>query len=88
MITVYVKPESLTIEQYDQVRAGLDASDADISGRKHHSCFGENGQLAVYEVWESEADYMAFTPFLLPLLEEAGIQAQAPMFLPVVNLDQ
>ena len=49
MIAVYVKPETLTVEQYNKARKGLDASGANMEGRKHHSCFGEDGQLMVFE---------------------------------------
>ena len=51
MIAVYVKPETLTVEQYDKARKGLAASGANLEGRKHHSCFGEDGQLMVFEIW-------------------------------------
>ena len=86
MIAVYVRPESLTIEQYNKARAGL--SKANIDGRKHHSCFGEDGQLAVYEIWESQEAYEAFAQFLVPVLQEAGIVAPPPSIVPLVNLEQ
>jgi hypothetical protein len=88
MIAVYVSPESLTVEQYNKARAGLEASKANMDGRKHHSCFGEDGKLAVYEIWESQDQYEAFAQFLLPVLQEAGIVAPPPSIMPLVNLDQ
>jgi hypothetical protein len=88
VIAVYVRPESLTTEQYNKARKGLDKSGANLDGRMHHSCFGVDGQLAVYEVWESEEKYEAFTKFLLPVLQEVGIKASPPDIVPVVNLDQ
>jgi hypothetical protein len=88
MIAVYVRPESLTAEQYNKAREGLDASGANLDGRMHHSCFGEDGQLAVYEIWESGEKYEAFTKYLIPVLQEVGINASPPEIMPVVNLDQ
>ena len=33
MIAVYVKPETLTVEQYNKAREALDASGANMEGR-------------------------------------------------------
>ncbi|MGA8371003.1 MAG: hypothetical protein WB765_12805 [Acidimicrobiales bacterium] len=90
MIAVYVRPEGLTAAQYNKARKGLDDSGASHDGRKHHSCFGEDGQLAVYEIWESEEKYEAFTKFLLPVLQEVGVNIEAGQqdIVPVVNLEQ
>jgi hypothetical protein len=60
MIAVYVKPESLTVEQYNKARKGLEATGANMKGRKHHSCFGEDGQLMVFEIWDSQENLRCF----------------------------
>ncbi len=88
MIAVYVQPESLTIEQYNKARAGLEASGANIEGRKHHSCFGEDGQLMVFEIWESQEQYDAFLHYLRPVLQENGISPKNQDIMSVVNLEQ
>jgi hypothetical protein len=88
MIAVYVMPESLTTEQYNKARGALDATDANFEGRKHHSCFGEEGKLAVFEIWESQEAYEAFTKFLIPVLQEIGIKPKSQDIMQVVNLDQ
>ena len=88
MIGVYVKPESLTVEQYNKARKSLDGSGANIEGRKHHSCFGEDGQLAVFEIWDSQESYDAFTKFLVPILKEGGIVPSTQDIMEVVNLEQ
>jgi hypothetical protein len=88
VIAVYVKPEKLTVEQYTQARKGLDASGADTGGRKHHSCFGEEGQLMVFEIWESQDNYDAFVKFLMPVLQEVGIVPSSRDIMEVVNLEQ
>ncbi len=76
MIAVYVMPESLTKEQYNKAREALAATDANFDGRKHHSCIGEEGKLAVYEIWESQEAYDAFGKFLMPVLQETRHQAK------------
>jgi hypothetical protein len=88
VIAVYVKPEALTIEQYNQARKGLEASGANMDGRKHHSCFGEDGQLMVFEIWDSQDNYEAFGKFLMPVLQEVGIVPSTQDIMQVANLEQ
>ncbi len=88
MIAVYVKPEALTVEQYNEARKGLAASDANMEGRKHHSCFGEDGQLMVFEIWDSQENYDAFGKFLMPVLQEVGIVPSSQDIMQVVNFEQ
>ena len=88
MIAVYVKPEKLTVEQYNKASKSLDDSGANIEGRKHHSCFGEDGQLAVFEIWDSQESYDAFGKFLMPILQEVGIVPSSMDIMEVVNVEQ
>ena len=88
MIAVYVKPESLTVQQYNKARKSLDGSGANIAGRKHHSCFGEDGQLAVFEIWDSQQSYDAFSKFLMPILQEVRNVPSSQDIMEVVNLEQ
>jgi hypothetical protein len=88
VIAVYVKPEALTVEQYNKARKGLDASGANMEGRKHHSCFGEDGQLMVFEIWDSKESYDAFGTFLMPVLQEVGIVPSSQDIMEVENLEQ
>ncbi len=88
MIAVYVKPESLSVEQYNQARKELAATEANIDGRKHHSCFGEDGQLMVFEIWDSQENYDAFVKFLVPVLQEGGIVPSSQDIMQVVNFEQ
>ncbi len=88
MIAVYVQPESMTIDQYKKASEALAASDAIFDGRKHHSCFGADGQLAVYEIWESQEAYDAFRVHLGPILQEMGITPKNHDIAAVVNIEQ
>jgi hypothetical protein len=88
VIAVYVKPEALTIDQYNDARKGLDASGADMTGRKHHSCFGEDGQLMVFEIWDSQENYEDFGKFLMPVLQEVGIVPSTQDIMHVENIEQ
>ena len=78
----------MTIEQYKKAKAALDASGANVDGRKHHSCFGEDGQLMVFEIWDSQEERDAYVEFLRPVLQEVGITPKNKDIMSVVNLDQ
>ena len=88
MIAVYVKPETLTVEQYNRASKDLKGSGANMEGRKHHSCFGQDGQLAVFEIWDSQESYTAFGKFLMPILQQVGIVPSSQDIMEVVNLEQ
>lgn len=89
MIAVYVSPDAMTIEHYKAAHDRLEAVAPSPQGRMHHSCFGEDGHLMVYDVWESQADFDAFAEHLLPILAELGItSSRPPDVMPVVALEQ
>ena len=87
MIAVYLHPDGMTKTQYEQIAGKLEASAAPRQGLKHHSCFGEDGHLMVFDVWESQADWDAFVSHLTPILEELGIGGE-PAVMPVVDIIQ
>ncbi|HWE65145.1 MAG TPA: hypothetical protein VG298_00740 [Acidimicrobiales bacterium] len=89
MIAVYVSPVALDQDTYERVSRRLEESRAPMAGRSHHSCFGEPGNLMVYEVWETQEAYEAFAAVLLPILAEEGVTSNRPPdIMPVVNLSQ
>jgi hypothetical protein len=88
VIAVYVKPKTLTLEQYNKARKDLEAAGANMDGRKHHSCFGEDGQLMVFEIWDSQENYDAFGKFLMPVLQDVGIVPSTQDIMQVANLEQ
>lgn len=88
-VCVYFSPESLTQQQYDESLSQLRAAGPfPPAGMQHHSCFGEDGHLMVFEVWESAEQMEAFVATLMPILGGIGIDPGQPMVMPVVNLIQ
>jgi hypothetical protein len=86
-IAVYFHPKSLSARQYDQAVEELEAAGASHpAGRVHHSCFGSDGDLMVFEVWESQQAFEDYGPVLMPILGKVGIDAGAPDVMPVHNL--
>lgn len=67
-------PSNVTKEQYDSVRNALEESgDWPADGCELHVCFGDEKDVRVSEVWESQERFEAFGATLGPRLEEAGI---------------
>jgi hypothetical protein len=88
MIAVYIRPESLTKAQYDEISAKLMAGGPPPPGLRHHSCFGEDGQLGIYNVWQSQGDWDAAWERLGPLFAEAGVSGVNPAIMPVIDVVQ
>lgn len=80
-------PANLTSEQYEDVNRRLrDSGQFPPDGQQLHVCFGNEGDLRISEVWESEEQMRAFGERLMPILEEVGVaQGAPPEILPVVN---
>jgi hypothetical protein len=89
MIGIYIVTKNMTVEQHDRGLARLLEAGAPRSAMKLHSCFGEDGQLQVFDIWESQEAFDEFLTYLGPVLEEMGIElAQPPTIMPIVHLDQ
>jgi hypothetical protein len=54
VIAVYIVTKKMTLEQHTKGRDRLREAGAPESAMKLHSCFGEDGQLQVFDVWESQ----------------------------------
>ena len=88
-IAVYFSPESMSSSQYDDIMKRLDkAGQASPKGRTHHSTFGPDDHLMVYDVWDSQEDFDAFGATLMPILAEVGVDPGQPQVMPVHNVVQ
>jgi hypothetical protein len=86
-IAAYFHPESLTAQQYDETIRRLNAAGmAQPAGRLYHSCFGDDGKLMVFEIWESPATFEAFGMHLMPILQDVGINPGTPSIMPIHNI--
>ena len=86
-IATYYHPQSLTAQQYDEAIRELEAAGAATpAGRVHHSCFGSDNGLMVYEVWESPQAFEDYGSVLMPILQKLGIDPGTPDVMPVHNL--
>jgi len=86
-IAIYFHPESLSAGQYDEaIKALDDAGAGHPAGRVHHSCFGPDGDLMVYEVWETQQAFEEYGKALMPILHKAGINPGTPDVMPMHNM--
>jgi hypothetical protein len=80
-ITVYFHAKGMTLDQFKESHRRLDAvgtAAAAPPGRLHHSCFGDDGDLMVYQVWESPESFQAF----------GGIDPGEPSIMALHRLEQ
>ena len=74
-IVVRFPSSGMTRAQYDTIRNRLEeAGDWPADGCQVHVCFGEEDDLRVSEIWESEEKFAAFGETLRPQIEQEGIQ--------------
>ena len=69
MIAIYIVTKNMTREQHSKGRERLREAGAPESAMKLHSCFGEDGQLQVFDVWESQEAFDEFLKHLGPVME-------------------
>jgi hypothetical protein len=88
-IATYFHPKNMTLKQYYEVHRLLSESgNASPDTRIHHSCFGEDGDLMVFDIWESPEAFQAFGEVLMPVLSKVGIDVGEPTVMPIERLDQ
>jgi hypothetical protein len=88
-IAVYFHPKAMTLAKFEEAGTRLaEAGAAEPAGRIHHSCIGEDGDLMVYDIWESPEAFEAFGQTLMPILDQVGIDAGEPSVMAIHRLEQ
>jgi hypothetical protein len=89
LIAIYIVTKNMTAEQHTMGRERLRSVGAPEKAMKLHSCFGEDGQLQVFDIWDNQEAFDEFLTYLEPVMEELGIElAQPPVVMPVVDFEQ
>jgi hypothetical protein len=89
VIAIYIVTKNMTAEQHTIGRERLRQVGAPEGAMRLHSCFGEDGQLQVFDVWDSQGAFDEFLTYLGPVMAELGIElAQPPVIMPIVDLIQ
>jgi len=87
MIGIYISTKNMTTAMHDEGRRRLEEAGVDESAMKIHAVFGEDGSLGVFDIWESQEAWDAFLVHLVPVLQDIGIELNAPPdVMPIVAL--
>jgi hypothetical protein len=82
----YITAKGFTQDRYDTTtvqleEAGVGAPD----GRISHVALETDGEIQVFDVWESQEAFDAFGATLIPILTAAGIELNEPMVARIHN---
>jgi hypothetical protein len=84
---IYFVHEGFTPEKYESAIKQLDAAGAGAPrGRTFHVALEANGEVQVFDIWESQEAFDAFGPTLMPILTELGVGLKEPMVAQVHNV--
>jgi hypothetical protein len=84
---MYFTPGGFTPEKYDEALRQLESAGAGSpAGRSFHVALESNGEVQVFDIWESQAAFEAFGATLLPILSGLGIDPGQPMVQEVHNV--
>ena len=89
-IGVYFDLQGFPVSVYDEAIEQLTAAGAgwgEVPGRTFHCAMTtEDGQVKVFDVWESAEELETFGETLMPILSGLGVIPAEPMVLAVHNL--
>jgi hypothetical protein len=86
-LAFYFVHEGFTPEKYAQTIKQLEAAGAGSpKGRTLHVALESDGAIQVFDIWESQAEFDAFGPVLMPVLAELGVELKPPMVATVHNV--
>jgi hypothetical protein len=78
-----------TPEKYAEALKQLDAAGQGApKGRTFHVGLESNGEIQVFDIWESQEEFDAFGPVLMPILDGLGVQVNPPMVANVSKVIQ
>ena len=76
-----------TPDKYNDVIKELEAAGAGApKGRSIHVALESNGEIQVFDVWDSQEEFDAFGSTLLPILAGHDIELKDPMVARVHNV--
>ena len=84
---LYFTPAGFTQQKYDEAMVQLEAAGAAApAGRSYHVALENDGNIHVFDIWESEAAFEAFGAALLPVMSGLGVDPGKPMVAQVHNV--
>jgi hypothetical protein len=84
---IYFVHPGFTPEKYESAIKQLEAAGAGApKGRTYHVALESDGEIQVFDIWESQADFDEFGKTLVPILTELGVELKEPMVANVHNV--
>ena len=85
----YFTPSGFTPAEYDEAVKRLDAAGAGApAGRLYHVALETDGQIQVFDIWDSQESLDAFGKSLGPIMSALGADPGQPMVSRVHNVIQ
>ena len=85
----YFTPASFSTATYDEALAKLEVAGAGApEGRLYHVALETDGQIQVFDVWDSQESLDAFGETLMPIMAGLGADPGEPMVSKVHNIIQ
>jgi hypothetical protein len=86
-IGIYFADSKFPADKYQEALTQLDAAGAGApEGRSYHVALETDGQINVFDIWESQAAFDAFGATLMPILTGLGVDPGTPMIAQVHNV--
>jgi hypothetical protein len=86
-LSFYFTPSSFTTAQYDEAISRLEAAGAAApAGRVYHVALETDGQIQVFDVWDSQESFEAFGQTLVPIMAALGSDPGQPQVSAVHNI--
>lgn len=75
-VAVHICPDHMTKQDYERMIAELKASGADEpEGRRSHAAYGQDGDICMFEIWDSKEHFEAHRDDLFVTLQGVGLGA-------------
>jgi hypothetical protein len=82
----YITAKGFTQERYDTTLSQLEEAGVGApEGRISHVALETDGEIQVFDIWESQEAFEAFGETLIPILTAAGVEPNEPMVARVHN---
>jgi hypothetical protein len=82
----YITAKGFTQDRYDTTLAQLEEAGVGApAGRLSHVALETDGEIQVFDIWESQEAFEAFGTTLIPILTAAGVEINEPMVARVHN---
>ena len=84
---LYFVNKGFTKDLYaEAIKQLADAGAGAPKGRSYHVALESNGEIQVFDIWESQEAFDAFGQTLVPILTGLGVELTPPMVANVHNI--